>query len=47
MLLLPARDLRRLWEEYGCNVGFLEDILSDVFVVSGQALRARQRELEL
>jgi len=21
-LLMPERDLRRLWEEYGCNVGF-------------------------
>lgn len=43
-LLMPARPLRRLWEEYGCNVGFREDILADIFLVSGQALRLRIRE---
>lgn len=44
-LLMPARELRRLWEEYRCNAGFREDILFDIFVVSRQALRARVKEL--
>ena len=27
---MPERELRRLWEEYGCNDGFREDSVSIV-----------------
>jgi Zn-dependent peptidase ImmA (M78 family) len=46
-LLMPNRELRRSWNEYGCNAGFREDILSDIFVVSAQALRVRLERLFL
>ena len=43
-LVMDARELRFLWEEYGCNVGFREDVLANVFMVSAQALQVRIRE---